>query len=180
MTTLNISIKSAEEVGALTAKYATNAGLRQEALHNLGNLIQGVLGGAYDAVLAVSTSSANPVAASGTVTITHANVAANDTVTIGGLVLTAVASGATGPQFNIGADATADAVNLAAAVNANATLAPHVTASSAAGVVTVAAKSKGSIGNLVVMATSKGTAFAFVQLAGGAGGSEGTPVTYTR
>jgi phage tail sheath gpL-like len=122
------------------------------------------------------------VRASGTVTITHGNLNANDTVTICGITITAKASGATGAQFNIGADATADAAALAACINALATLNIYVSATSAAGVVTVTANQAGVVGNLFAMATSDATAYGLsaAALAGGAGGANSAPVTYSR
>ena len=50
--------------------------------------------------------------------ITLASVVATNTVTIDGVVFTAIASGATGTQFNVGGNDTATAVNLAASINA--------------------------------------------------------------
>jgi Flagellin and related hook-associated proteins len=58
-------------------------------------------------------------------TIDQAIEAVGATVTIGGQVFTAVASGAAGSQFNIGNDALAQAGSLTAAINANAALNGH-------------------------------------------------------
>lgn len=100
------------------------------------------------------------VAATGTVTIT-AGITAAQTVTIGGVTFTAVASGATGDQFNIGASETEAAANLAAAINASRTasartypVAGDVVATSAAGVVNVTAKVAGAAGNALTLAAS--------------------------
>lgn len=122
------------------------------------------------------------VRASGTVTITHGNLNANDTVTICGITITAKASGATGAQFNIGADATADAAALAACINALATLNIYVSATSALGVVTVTANQAGVVGNLFALATSDATAYGLsaAAMAGGTGGANSAPVTYSR
>lgn len=67
---------------------------------------------------------------------------ATETFTLNGTVFTAVASGATGNEFNIGASATATATAIAAAINASTTdgIAKCVTASSLAGVVTITAR----------------------------------------
>lgn len=127
----------------------------------------------------VTTSANAPVRATATVTITNASVTANDTLTVAGTVLTAKASGATGPQFNIGANATATAVNVVAAINANQQV---VTATSAAGVVTVTSNTSGAVGNFVTLATSHTAAFTLsaATLAGGAGGSETAALSYSR
>jgi len=55
-------------------------------------------------------------------TIDKAFEAVGTTITIGGETFTAVASGATGNQFNVGTDAQEQALNLAKAINSNATL----------------------------------------------------------
>jgi phage tail sheath gpL-like len=67
---------------------------------------------------------------------------------------------------------------MAACINANTTLSPHLLASAASGVVTLTAKLKGSLGNLIVMSTSDATAFTLVQPTGGAGGPTGTAVNF--
>jgi hypothetical protein len=139
-----------------------------------------VLSGGKGKIYLATDTSSTLVQASNTITITHANLAANDTLTIGGVVLTAKASGATGAQFNIGADATADAVAIVACIIANV---PGVTATSALGVVTPKCLTPGVVGNRITMATSKATAFAFGGATGallnGAGAS-GTVTTYQR
>lgn len=86
------------------------------------------------------------VASSATLTMDFTNQAANDTIQIGNMTLTAKASGAAGAQFNIGGSNTASAVNLAAAINANSTL---LQATSAAAIVTVKAASTGTLGNAI-------------------------------
>src|SRR5262245_50881874 len=62
------------------------------------------------------------VKASGTVTFSGVPTA-GDTVTANGVVFTAVNSGATGNQFNVGASAAAAALNLKNAINASASAA---------------------------------------------------------
>jgi phage tail sheath gpL-like len=119
------------------------------------------------------TSASNLVAAAGAIAPTQANVDDGDTVTIGGVVLTAKASGANGTsQFNKGANLAATCTNLADCINANTTLSKHLVASAGATSVAITARLKGSIGNLIVMATSDATAFALTQLTGGTGGPE--------
>lgn len=69
-----------------------------------------------------------------TVTITHANLTAGDTLTVGGTTLT------WDTDMSIGSDAGADGDNLAAAINASSTLAGLFAASSnGSGVVTITA-----------------------------------------
>lgn len=116
------------------------------------------------------------VKASGTVTL--ASVAAADTVTINGVVLTAVSGAPAANQFDISGTDTADAVSFVAAVAANATLAGMVLATNVAGVVTLEAKVGGVIGNAITLASSNGTRLA-VSAARLAGGTDGTAYTIT-
>lgn len=67
-------------------------------------------------------SGINAATAAGTVAVVFtANAAATNTVTVCGVVFTAVASGATGNQFNVGAALTNSIDNLVAAINASTT-----------------------------------------------------------
>jgi len=112
-------------------------------------------------------------------TATCAAVTANDTVTIGGLALTAIADNGTptAVQFKIGSGGGAGqnaecATNLAAAINANTTLNKFVVASAAAAVVTVTALNASLLGSKVTFVSSNGTRLAVTgsgYLAGGAG-----------
>lgn len=95
------------------------------------------------------------VAGSNTYTITT-NFVANDTVVFGGVTFTAVASGATGNQFNIGADTTASATNLASAINANSTINATYSATSSTNVITITEKTAGG-GNTPGSMTTTGT-----------------------
>lgn len=97
------------------------------------------------------------VRASGTLTLTA--VIATDAIAINGVTFTAVASGATGNQFNVGADDAATAVNLAAAINASATakVSGYVTASAALTVVTVQAVAYGLAGNMFTLTSADAT-----------------------
>jgi phage tail sheath gpL-like len=174
--TLNIQVNSAD------AKEYAASEQPQRCLGNAARLLQGLASGNVIGSVDVQRSSSDPVAATGTLTITNASVAANDTVTIGGIVLTAKSSGASGAQFNIGADATATGDNLVAAIAAHATLGKVLTAANAAGTVTVTCNEKGLVGNLIGLASSNGTGIAVSAstLASGAGGAQGAAVTYGR
>lgn len=117
--------------------------------------------------------------ASGTLTL--ASVVATKTATINGVTFTAIASGATGNQFNVGADDTATAVNLAAAINASASalVSEHVIATSAAAVVTVTAKRPGAAGNAVTIAGGDATITASgARLTGGTDGASTSTFNY--
>lgn len=110
------------------------------------------------------------VKATGTVTL--ASHVAADTVTINAVTLTAIASGATSSQYNVGADDTATAVNLAATINAHTTLSTLVSAEAASGVVTLTALIPGAIGNAVTLAISAHGSVSAARMAGGTNGTE--------
>lgn len=121
----------------------------------------------------VDSGSGNALAASQTATFSGA-ATANDTVTINGVVLTAVANVATptNNQFRVGTDATTAAANLAAAVNASTTdaLSGVVKASSLAAVCTVTCLIPGVIGNsLAISKSSTAITLGGATLANGSG-----------
>lgn len=124
------------------------------------------------------------VRSSGTVTLIYNDLAANDTVTIAGITLTCVTGTPNTVQFKKETSATVTAANLAAAINALATVNIYVSATSALGVVTVTANQSGVVGNVISLAESSATPTGIVvsaaALAGGAGGTSSAPVTYSR
>lgn len=106
-------------------------------------------------------------AARGSLTLL-ANLIANDTVTVDGVVYTAVASGATGQQFNIGANAAATATAMAAIINPSANVAAVATGA----VVNLTAKALGLSGNARALATNAAARITLssATLTGGANG----------
>ena len=96
------------------------------------------------------------IMASGTVTL--ASVAANDTVTLNGVVLTAKTSAPGAHQWLVGVTDTADAAALAALINSDASvgLKGYFRATSAAAVVTVYSLLPGLPGNTLSLASSNG------------------------
>lgn len=119
----------------------------------LGNMIDRIAGGSANGSIALVIDDGDAAAATGTVTFSAA-ASADDTFLINGVTFTAKASGATGNQFNVGATATASASALATAINASATalVSGLVSASSAAGVLTITAKLAGVTGNAITIA----------------------------
>lgn len=111
------------------------------------------------------------VYATGTATLS--GVVANDTIVIGGVTLTAVASNPTSAQFLVGGSNSATATNLAAAINANTSLNPQVQATVASNVVTIACLIPGTIGNLVTLAQTGGHITIGANLTGGTNGTKG-------
>lgn len=109
-------------------------------VRNIGVWLRGVMG---------DPTTAAAIAATGKITLT-ANLQPNDTVTVDGTTFTAVASGATGNQFNIGGTAAITATNLAAVIDALA----NVAAAAVGAVVTVTASALGPVGNAITLATN--------------------------
>lgn len=120
--------------------------------------------GGRNATIATVIDDGNAVAATGTVTFTGINTA-NDTLVISGVTFTAVASGATGNQWNVGTTASTQAANVASAINAASSLSGVVTAAAVGAVVTVTASVAGLLGNAVTLA--KGTDAGAVMTVGG-------------
>lgn len=143
---------------ALASPIATGAS--QQTARQISSLFnaapQGVIG-----AMTVRTGNA-AVAATGTVT--YESATGTLTTTINGVGVTADA----------GVDDTASAVAMAAAINAsgNALVNKHVTATSAAGVVTITAIVPGYAGNAVTLAASAGGGTATASGARLTGGTE--------
>jgi hypothetical protein len=97
------------------------------------------------------------------VAITHANVSADDTFSIGSVTLTWKVSASGEDQVTIGASATADGDNLAAKINAHSKLAGLVSAVNASGTVTMTWLVDPRIAMLMLLATSDATAMALTQ-----------------
>jgi hypothetical protein len=98
-------------------------------------------------------------------TVTAASAAAADTVTVDGRVYTAIANlavPANDLQFSVGANDTACAANLAAAINLGERRDPvsSVTAVAVGAVVTITARAEGTGGNAIALATSNNTRLA--------------------
>lgn len=177
MSSLVISLKTdvqGTELSDLNTSTRDKNSVIRDACRQLKRVAAGIAAGEVQ----VSHSSTNPVAASASVEITHANLAANDTIVVCRQTLTAKASGANGTtEYNIGADAAADATALAACINANTTLSKYVTASAADDTVTVTCKLKGAWGNLLSI-TSSDNAYAITDFASGTGGFDSAPNTW--
>lgn len=153
MAVLKLKISTARPATELAKRFQTNLSARG-AVQNVEQYILRLASGNELAQSAsippqlIVTVQDNEVKASGTITFTGVG-AASDTILINGVTFTAVASGATGNQWNVGGTVTASATNLAAAINASVTalVAGYVTASSAAGVVTITSAFFGTSGN---------------------------------
>lgn len=154
MATLKLSVRTGKDAATLARDYQRSVSAKYPALQSISQLIQSVLSGNESGSPSVGVSvEENEDKATGTITFGGAG-AANDTVLINGVTFTAVASGASGNQWNVGGTAAQSAENLAAAINASATdlVNKHVTATAASGVVTLTAAIPGHAGNAVTIA----------------------------
>lgn len=107
--------------------------------------------------------------ASGTFTLT--GVIATDAVSVNGVTFTAVASGATGNQFNIGGSDADTAQNLAEAISNSASdlIQDYVSTSADGSVVTIYSETDGIAGNTITIASADATIVASgARLTGGA------------
>ncbi len=162
MSTLKLKIASARPTNQLVASFETAGGsqpIGNRIINFITSLItgtEGALGRNAPPSIAISIQE-NEVQAHGTLTTTSA--IATNTFTINGVTFTAVASGATGNQFNIGGTDTITATNIAAAINGSVTalVAGYVTATSAINVVTITSAFYGLSGNQTAIASGQGT-----------------------
>ena len=156
------------------------AGQKHLNLNKAINLFSGLNSGANIGSVDIQYSTSNPVAASGTLTVTSA--IATDAVTIGAVTLTASSTPANENQWEIdGASDTLDAASLAAAINAHSVLSKVVSATSATNVVTITALQKGLVGNQIPLSSADATIVASAAfLAGGTGGATTAAETFGR
>lgn len=166
MSVFNVRCATADSAATLLEFLNMNS--TQFSMRHLKNEFEGLEQGTRTAYVTVSTGGTQ---ASGTITLS--SMVATDTVTINGVVFTAIASGATGNQFNVGGTDTITATNLAATINAStsAKIVNQVLASSATNVVTVTALVSSSIGNLYTLAISAHGSVSGAVLTGGVDGT---------
>lgn len=151
----------------------------KQSLQAIINHLKKVRNGAARAVIDLNIDDTAPVAASATATC--ASVAANDTITIAGVVLTAKASPSGENEWSQAGSDTADAASLVTIINAHSVLSKIVSATSSSGVVTITCLTKGIIGNYLTLASSNGTRLAVTgsgYLASGTGGIQSAAQQY--
>ncbi len=112
------------------------------------------------------------VKAAGTVTFSSTGPANNETMTICGVTFTAKTSATLANEFTVSATPATVATNLAAAINASASVAGMVTATSLLGAVTITCVVPGTIGNGLVVAVGTLANTVVVTPAGGLDGTE--------
>lgn len=166
MSSIVITIKTAKDPNQFK-----KSGQKNQNINRLINLLSGLNVGANVGDLYVQGSSSDPVAASGSFTLTSA--VATDAVTLGTVTLTASSTPANENQWEIdGASDTLDAASLAAAINAHSVLSKVVSASSSNSVVTVTCLQRGVIGNQFPISSADATIVASgAFLTGGTGGA---------
>lgn len=173
MSVLKLAITTARPDTYLEQNFETATG-KQAIVQRLLNFITGISSGSeMTPSIAISVQD-NEVRASGT--LIFDTVIATDAFVINGVTFTCMASGATGNQFNVGADDTESAVNAAAAINASVTalVSGYVTAAGAAGltttgVVTITSVAYGLSGNQATLVSNDATITASgAKLTGGA------------
>lgn len=162
----------------LKAVLQTQVDRKQLEADLLQKFLQQLSSGVRNGALAVTVDNGDGVAASRT--LTGASVVATNTAVINGVTFTAVASGATGNQFNIGGSDTITMANLAAAINASASaaVAGVVTASSVGTVVTVTCATVGYVGNSIAISATGGITAGGATLTGGLNSTNGTTLAY--
>ena len=164
------------DVGAtdLTNKLDIANADKKEFMNRLINFLSSTAAGVEKG--AIVEAAVNVVKASGTAAL--ASVSAADTITIDGVVLTAVSGTPSADEFDISGTDTAAGDSLVSAIAANATLDGRVTASNSAGTVTITALDPGELGNSISLAES--TSGARITLSGAAlsGGANATEYTF--
>jgi phage tail sheath gpL-like len=176
MAKVKILINSTNESASLLAEQLEVADSTKaaEGIQGLINYLRAAKATKDDISIKVESGVA---AASGTVTC--ASVQALDTVTIAGVVLTAVSGAPAANEFDISGTNTQAATSLKAAINANATLAQALSADSAIGVVTITCLENGDVGNLVTLASSDGTRLAVSAARLASGADDSSSKTYS-
>lgn len=174
-TTNQDGASTAAEMGAGVAGSFITAGAgSSEAIRAIADFIMDQLVGG--GIRIDYTDTAVSASTTGTFTGAPSN---SETMVINGVTFTAVTSGATGNQFNIGADVTTTAGNLVTAINASTTagIINTVSASNVAGVVTFSSVVPGSVG-LNIPITEALSNFTLAATTFSTGGTQAHNATY--
>lgn len=177
MSSVVITIKSTETQADLQQKLQLDANEKTRFRANLANFVK-TAELLHQCDIDVQTGSADPVAASATLTLTSA--VATDAITIGAVTFTATSTPSAETDWEIdGATDADDAAALASAINDHSTIGQIVTATSASNVVTVTCKTKGVVGNAINISSADGTIVASgANLSGGTGGVTEAATSY--
>lgn len=175
---LSLTLSTDLSQSELQQIYKKTSGEPKEQCRALAELFMRIAGGVERAYLRVATGGAAQARASGTFTL--ASVIATDVVVVAGTTFTFTSSPSLSTDVEVdGADDTADALALATAINAHATVSQYVTASADAAVVTITANQPGVIGNLIDISSPDSTITeSGAKLTGGTGGTAEEPTGY--
>lgn len=172
--------QTAATVAARLIRPASDAAV---GVHLLGQDLAAVAGGTRRAKVTALVESGDSTKPSATITLGGANITADDTIAIGPVTLTWKASPSGEDQVAFVNTAATDAAALAAKINAHSDLSGMVSASAAAGVVTVTGALPGNLCRYTVV-KSETNANAMVLSAASLGGVtsavQSTPRTYSR
>lgn len=167
MATLIVEVNTAKTEATLARDYERPVSSKYATVQAVADLVQSVSSGNQkgdNPTPPTVNVSIKEGATQATGTFTLTSVIATDACSVNAVGFTCVASGATGNQFNVGADDDETADNLVAAINGSATalLSGYVVASktsSAASpaVVTITSTNYGIYGNLVTLGSSDAT-----------------------
>lgn len=176
MATLIVSFKTAQSADTMEQLYQRSVSSKYATVQAISDLAESMISGnqAGGPPTVISSIEGNAVRATGTLIGT--SVVATDAISINGVTFTAVASGATGNQFNIGVNDAATMADLARSINASASAlvseqvtAAVTTATATPSTLTVYSKSYGVFGNSVTLASADATIVASgARLTGGA------------
>ena len=146
-----------ESTADLKMKLITQVLSPQLQVSRLVLLLQELGMGSRNGSIDLTVDDGNAVTATASVTFTG-TPSVGDTIVLNGVQMTAVASGATPQQWNVGASATAAAANVATAVAAanSALISGLVTAVASTSIVTFSAVFAGLAGNTVTIASTTG------------------------
>lgn len=171
MASLIITVASDKTQAVLQRELEASAKGPRLGIVALGRFLIALAGGLSRGTVTVQSAGDSPVAAS--VTATLATVVAANTITVGGVTMTASASPAGEAQFSsVGTNAEV-AASMAAAISAHSVLGKLVSASAAGAVVTITARQAGVIGNQVpVSKVGAPITLSAAALVGGAGGAQ--------
>lgn len=167
-----ITVKSGASAATVKARLRLfSTGFAPSVIERVASYISAVAGGVHTGRLSVVTSA---VQASGTITLS--SLAAADTITVNGRTYTASASPSGAQQFLVTGGDTLAGAAFAAAMNADTStlVSDVVTASSAAGVITITSIVPGNVGNAMTIAISAHGTASGARLTGG---TEDTPVS---
>lgn len=184
MSVLKVALTTQINKETLRRNYERSVSAKYPTVQSISDLIISMLGGSQLTPSVAVSIQDYETQASGTFVLT--SVVATDIITINGVSFTAVASGATGNQFNVGVNDNATAENLAAAINASVTAlvsgyvtAAKTTETASPATVTVTSAFYGVSGNQTTIASADSTIVASgARLTGGAPDSSAKTYTF--